>query len=110
MHPFLVHGTPSRRVRVAFGVWLAACAVWFALLASEAAFGSTSCEFSPGSSDYGSATWHWLPPGISCRYVVDGRVHTDDPPTARSGLLLVLLAWPLTLAFVARGREGGGTE
>jgi hypothetical protein len=92
---------------VALGTWLLACLAWFALLGVENA--STSpCYFDDGprpgdSSNWlsGEERWRWVPPGTECRYEIDGRIHIDEPPTARLGIALVLVAWPLTIGVVA---------
>lgn len=95
-----------RALSVAFATWLLACLTWFALLGVENA-STLDCVFQDervDSSDwvFGQSTWRWLPPGTECRYEVGGFVHVDEPPTARLGVAVVLLAWPLTVALIAR--------
>ena len=104
--------TRRRAFAVASAVWFLTCLSWFALLGVEKS-STFPCVFDEGPMDSsgwlnGEEQWRWLPPGTECRYELDGRVHVDGPPTARLGILMVLVAWPLTVCLVMVGREPHG--
>ncbi len=98
-------------IKVAAAAWLAVCLAWIALLGVEFLLsGSATCELARGSSIYGDATWRWLPPGTTCRWseVIYGSnvVITREPPMARVGIGLVLLAWGCTIYILGRRSRG----
>jgi hypothetical protein len=89
-------------------VWVLAVGTWIALLAWERAWSSEACGLGGVGSDaqlQGEPSWSWLPPGVSCEYRIDtpGRLveFTEDPPTARTGIAIVLILWGTSLAIVA---------
>lgn len=88
-------------------LWAVCCAAWAGYVTLERALVSdTSCPFTAGSSNYGEATWSWLPPGVTCTWRgVDFNgteyVLVQSPPPSRAILGGVLLAWGGTLAAVA---------
>jgi hypothetical protein len=116
----------GRRVKIglvaSLATWAIVVAIWIALLDFDR---STGCpDFAPppdSSAPYqGKAHWQWLPPGNRCEYrvftfeTVNDRgdyvyVHTDDPPTARLGILGLLVIWPVaSVAFAPCRRTGHG--
>lgn len=81
-HPAVVVGTV---------VWVLLLLAWVARLTAEAWTGSLGCELTPGSSVFGTASWGWLPPGITCTYrLADGATVVDGPPGLRWATITVL--------------------
>lgn len=84
---------------VAAAVWLLLLLAWIARLALEASAGSVGCELTPGGSVFGTPSWGWFPPGVTCTYPLpDGRTVVQEPPRLRWGVGAVLLLGALTLA------------
>jgi hypothetical protein len=80
-----------------------------ALLAWERIWDWESCGRGGGADSgapiQGTPSWSWLPPGVSCDFEIrttDGIVEfREDPPLARTGIVVVLLLWGATIAAVA---------
>lgn len=54
---------------------------------------------------FGTASWGWFPPGVTCTYPLpDGRTLVDGPPRLRWAIATVLLLGGLGLV-TARGRS-----
>lgn len=91
-------------------IWVLALLVWDILLAAEWYFsGPVSCALDSGSSVYGTAEWSWLPPGRTCTWDLQGVTHTDGPPAARLGMLLLFVLWGVSLLLLRpRTKEAPG--
>ena len=56
------------------------------------------CDLGEASSQWGSADRSWLPPGTTCRWVVNGTEHVDNPDPSRYAVLaMALFGVPLGL-------------
>lgn len=87
-------------------VWVLALLVWGVFLGVEWYFsGPVSCALGSGSSVYGTAAWSWLPPGRTCTWDLQGVTHTDGPPVARLGMLLLFVLWGVSLLLLRPGKE-----
>jgi hypothetical protein len=87
-------------VILSLAVWASCSLTWAGLLASERFIGCRT--LTTAGSDYGQQRWVWLPPGNRCTWdLTEGR-HTEDPPTARLGILALLVAWPASTVFIAK--------
>lgn len=94
-------------LKVLSAVWGASLLGWVALLAVEWYLtGPAACPLNSTSSIYGTEQWSWLPPGRSCSWELPGGTHTDGPPTARVGILLLFALWGLSLLLLRRRKEG----
>ena len=88
-------------------LWVLAVGLWVLLLADEKTGGCPGFAeqgWSLGGPPARQETWEWFPPGLRCAYVVAGRGHVDEPPTARIAVIGLLVAWPigtLTGAYAA---------
>jgi hypothetical protein len=95
-----------RAVALSLIVWALCLLGFVAAMTVEKVSGCP--EFTPGTSDYGTAHWDWFPPGDTCTYAIVGDgapgsgQHADDPPIARVGELALLVLWPLSTVFIAR--------
>jgi hypothetical protein len=100
----------SRRTRIAvilsLVIWAMCVLAWTGLLATERFVGCPS--FAPADSDFGEQLWVWTPPGNRCTWqLAEGR-HTEDPPTARYGILGLLVLWPASTWAIARVARSEG--
>lgn len=97
-------------LKVLSALWIGALLIWVGLLAAEWYLsGPTACALDPASSLYGTSQWSWLPPGRTCTWqlaLADRTyTHTDDPPTARLGVLLLFALWGASLVLFRRRRK-----
>lgn len=91
------------------GLWATASLAWIAVLALEwFTHGSTSCPLVPGTSFFGTSSWSWWPPGQVCVWElpVYGETYTvtQEPPTARLGILALLLLWGASILTLGSRR------
>jgi hypothetical protein len=95
----------GRRVRqivfLSMATWTVCLGVWLALLDVEHSWGCNGFQTSDSNVD-GTQQWQWFPPGMSCTYHVAGQTHTDSPPTARIGILALLVLWPTSTIALGR--------
>lgn len=103
---------------VCAALWSAAVGGWVGLLAMERVLmGDLSCPISHEVSEYGEATWGWLPPGVTCTwrgvsYNGSETVVVENPPVSRLGIAGALLAWGATIVALgwstrSRNRSSG---
>ena len=104
-------------ITACFVLWALCCAGYGGYLMLERGLmGWTSCPLAEGSSEYGEATWSWLPPGVTCTWrgvSSNGSgeyVLVQSPPPSRAVLGAVLLAWGGTLAVVAWASRPASSE
>jgi hypothetical protein len=94
------------KLKALSAVWALALLGWIVLLAAEWYFtDGVACPLDPNSSLYGTAQWSWLPPGRTCTWQLSEGTHTDGPPTARLGMLLLFALWGASL-LLRRRKEG----
>lgn len=94
------------KLKALSAVWALALLGWIVLLAAEWHFtDGVACLLDPNISLYGTAQWSWLPPGRTCTWELAEGMHTDGPPTARLGILLLFSLWGATL-LLCRQKEG----
>lgn len=85
-------------VAAAAVVWGLLLLAWIARLAAEAWTGSLGCELTPGGSVFGTASWGWFPPGVTCTYpLADGATAVEGPPGLRWAIVTVLVLGGLGL-------------
>jgi hypothetical protein len=90
-----------RIVAISLGLWALFLAGYITLLMIGHTLGDLGCEYPAGSSNYGTASWQWWPPGTRCAYSAH---HVDRPSWASGTAVVVLIGWPAATWFVARRR------
>ncbi len=107
----LCRAEPRARLRpllpAAAGVWVLLVLAWIAGLALESWTAALGGELTPGSSVFGTASWEWFPPGVSCTNPMpDGSTLVRGPPGLCWVVIgfLVLAGLALTVAVHRRRR------
>lgn len=80
-------------------MWLLLLLVWIARLAPGGVDRVAGLRAHPlCSSVFGTPSWGWFPPGVTCTYPLpDGRTLADGPPRLRWAIATVLLLGGLGL-------------
>lgn len=95
--------TTEPKLKALGAVWALTLLGWIVLLAVEWYFtDGVACPLDPNTSLHGTARWSWLPPGRTCTWELPAGTHTDDPPTARLGMLLLFVLWGASLLLLRR--------
>ncbi|MEX5638106.1 hypothetical protein [Parafrankia sp. FMc2] len=89
-------------VLVSLVAWLFCLSGWIILLAGEAVLG---CPPLMEDSDYGETHWTWAPPGNRCTWSLAEGTHVEYPATARFGMLVLFVFWPVSTVVVARAAQ-----
>jgi hypothetical protein len=94
----------------ALAVWIVTVLAYLAHVLVGHVLGDTACEDPVGSSNYGHASWQWLPPGTRCSYSYANlaeyrpglvvHAHTDRPSIWCAVVLAVLIIWLLATVLL----------
>ena len=99
----------SQSRRLVLGVTLVAGAVLLVAGARELSH-DTHCEATIGDSNYGHATWSWLPLGTECRWTRAANGFEATREVGWGPTLLVSLVLAVGVAVVAASRRGAATR